>query len=739
MKKTILGCIAFFTLSLALFTAAYQGPYQYALEVGMRWEPVFLSGFYPIEPVGGVLERWTQGTSVIHFDGIAQNIPYLLTLRLSGGARPEELQPVLVTVTANAQPVATLHVNGVASPYRVILDPSKLRWDEDLIVQLQSSTFVPAWSIDDSQDTRPLGVVFERARLEPFGPGPIIPPWRILLYLDAGLTLILFLLEGHSAFGSAVRRYAFVGSLSMLAAALFVLWRDLIAQPDFSPIFFLSILFTLFVIHISRVFAEPLNRARAVFVPRWQFSNSDFRCALVLFSIFFFVGVAIAFNSLQYPFFWDDLHLVRPFSPRELGQAFVSTYDMDQLETPGYRPGYVLFNHLRASMFGESVLAHRLFEIALCSGYLAIVGLTAIALGFRFWQALFGGILALATKNSWWNLVWITDGIRPYTGLVLAISVYLLILYLRRPSRWKLGLCILFAGVGLFTREEGLPIYLLIPAFGLMYLLIHSANETITSPRRSAVRFLSDLRHSRLYSRLPVIAALTLGLAIILLIYFALRATFVPGAPSQIRIDGWVQHIIWVLDPRGQVDDPLETIWFITLGLLMGVNLIWVSGLRRLQALFWLLCFVMAASPGAVATRANLLLYPITFFSLALVHIFTQIARVSRVATVTLSIILCIVFFDSVARSRIAQQAVHPLSLDYIQNNNNFVYGHYALAKIPNTRIVELKNEFARLGIGSQTDFERVYPMLRQDAITNQRFEPSDAKPFQPRIGVLDP
>ena len=99
------------------------------------------------------------------------------------------------------------------------------------------------------------------------------------------------------------------------------------------------------------------------------------------FLLFVAVGTLVALSSLHYPWHRDDLHLIRTFTTDELMLSWHQTWDFDGLESIGYRPLTVLFNHTRASLFGEVMAAHRLFLITMFAVYLVLVGLVARRLG----------------------------------------------------------------------------------------------------------------------------------------------------------------------------------------------------------------------------------------------------------------------------------------------------------------------------------------------------------------------
>jgi hypothetical protein len=173
----------------------------------------------------------------------------------------------------------------------------------------------------------------------------------------------------------------------------------------------------------------------------------------LIFVIFFGAGTTLTYRSLSYPWHWDDLHLVRTFSTAELASVFRGNWDVDDIENSGYRPLTVVFNHLRAAAFGECVVAHRLFDVALVAAYLALLASLAMRLRLSYGGAVLGGILAISAKNNWWNLVWICDGIHAFMELLVLLAAYFTLSAVRKFAIWKIVLATLFAGLGLLVRD----------------------------------------------------------------------------------------------------------------------------------------------------------------------------------------------------------------------------------------------------------------------------------------------
>src|SRR5437879_1632617 len=157
------------------------------------------------------------------------------------------------------------------------------------------------------------------------------------------------------------------------------------------------------------------------------------------FILFLIAGIALTYPSLCYPWYGDDVHLIRSFSAKELAQTFTGDWDVDHIETPGYRPLTVLFNTFRAGLFGESVAAHRVFQIALVAAYFSVVAGIAMHLGMSYGAAAFAGVFTICTKNNWWNLVWIADGVHAFAGFLLVSAAYLSLSAVKKFAWWKIA------------------------------------------------------------------------------------------------------------------------------------------------------------------------------------------------------------------------------------------------------------------------------------------------------------
>lgn len=142
----------------------------------------------------------------------------------------------------------------------------------------------------------------------------------------------------------------------------------------------------------------------------------------------------MCFSNLNNGFYGDDLHLIRVFNSRELISVWSNSWDVDNIETPGYRPLTTYFNHIRATLFGENVVAHRLFLIALNSGYLCLLGYIYAKLGISKYFIILSGVLILTARNSAYHYGWLADGIHLVQGFLFVSSVIFLFRFFESKS-----------------------------------------------------------------------------------------------------------------------------------------------------------------------------------------------------------------------------------------------------------------------------------------------------------------
>lgn len=464
----------------------------------------------------------------------------------------------------------------------------------------------------------------------------------------------------------------------------------------------------------------------------------------VLFFFLLGLGLFLARDALANPWFWDDYHLIRVYSNQELARVFVGTWDVDGVETPGYRPGTTLFNHVRAGMLGENVLAHRIFIIGLFALAVTLWCGVAMQLGASMPAVALAGVITIAAQNNWYQLVWISDGVHNIVMVYLGIAALLVTSYVRSPRFWKLFLCVGAATIALFTREESLPILVVVPCIALYALCEPLIPNRLSRANLSAAW---EQRDRTIDRPLRGILRLAIVLLVVVVVYFFLRTLFVPWLPKSIDVRGWGKLVYWTLYPMGLPKDAgndqrIYLMWTFSLGILtMG----WFTLRDRLtqqRALFWFACAIVAATPGiAISSRPNIIFFPILFFSFALALLLFGWATRSRGARVAVIALSCFILLASANHNLIAQQVAHPRSLFYLFTAYDLMYSPNAKkVVIPNARRAELGALLAQANIHSAQEFATVYPQLSSQAKEAKRYAPTmDGQFFIPRIGFWQP
>src|SRR5688572_16405144 len=107
---------------------------------------------------------------------------------------------------------------------------------------------------------------------------------------------------------------------------------------------------------------------------------------------------------------YDDLHQIRGYTAADFAGALRGRSDPDGIETRGLRPLNMAFNHAQYTLFGESVMAHRLFLAALHTLYAAGLALIARRFGLPLPFALLAAALAMCARYSVYHYVWLVEG-----------------------------------------------------------------------------------------------------------------------------------------------------------------------------------------------------------------------------------------------------------------------------------------------------------------------------------------
>jgi len=439
------------------------------------------------------------------------------------------------------------------------------------------------------------------------------------------------------------------------------------------------------------VVAVEESSARMTIAPRPMTAIRSVLAAALLAA----VALGIGWRSLDYAWHWDDLHLIRPYSAVEVAKSLVGTWDPDNIETKGFRPGTVVFNDIRARLFGESVRGHRVFLVLLFSIYLVSLGALVGRLGGPWWVGLLAGVLTLCSKNSFYHYVWIADGIHLVPALAFVAAAHLLLAYLDRGTGPVAALSAVLMLLALAAREDALALYPALVIIGAAYLRLFER------PREA-------------YVRLARYAGL---LAVTFLLVWVWRLMTVPSAPNfrvnRLVVDGLLTHVHWAVCLSGQAGTAPH--WFVGACAILCVTAMFLPRTQRLHSLMWLALAAITCLPGAVRIRANLLLFPISFYAIFVMLVVAGIARTSRTAAAVALMVLAIAAGVSVRASRLEQLSLHPMSSDHIFRDWQAVYSRIRFSSMPPDRERATKATLARFGIVDDTfDFKRWERDLRQ-------------------------
>jgi hypothetical protein len=432
---------------------------------------------------------------------------------------------------------------------------------------------------------------------------------------------------------------------------------------------------------------------------------------LLLFACLLGISLLTSQFSINGPFLWDDLHLIRVRTPQELARAWTETWDTDHIETTGFRPLTVTFDHLRALTFGESVVGHRIFLIVLFCVYLTLTGLLAQRLfGATFLLMLLAGLLTFFHLSSVYHYFWITDGIYLLSGTLMLGAILSLGNALRSGrGAWLLAawLCSVLA---LLTREDSLTIYPLLLWFGIAFAWIGPEGERRIVLRRVALGLFAA----------SMLAALAL--------YWWWRGAAVPDAAEltlQPRALLWAANQVvhnagdpgWLVAPWAPYLLAIR-LWNIWLGALAVAALVALRRAQRGQMLFWAATGFVSALPLMVTARANLLLLPVTFWGLLVATALAGFLHQSlTLAPRTCAVALTVLAVAAPAyASFLFQQEQQPGNLAWVCGNEEFIYGDWSHATIPEVRRESVQTELSAYGISSSQHFETLWRGLIRQA-----------------------
>lgn len=441
------------------------------------------------------------------------------------------------------------------------------------------------------------------------------------------------------------------------------------------------------------------------------------------FLAFAVVSLALAWPSLAWPMVYDDLHQIRRYTAADIAASFRGQSDPDRIETQGLRPLNLLFNHAQYLLFGESVVAHRLFLAALHALYATLLAFIARHFGLPLPFALLATALAMCARYSVYHYVWLVEGHHFLQGLLFELALIALLAGLHGAAPGKLAVPAALFLAAVLIREDTMA---LAPALIVLGYVQLGAG-----------------RRGRGLALLGAYAAL---LALVCLGLLAYRAAVAPQALKPgYDVLAMLTGVRRVLNPMGleHFNTPtrvLVLLWS-ALGPLLILGLFATRRSDRRQApLVWLALAVIACAPALTLRRDDLLFFPTAFVALFYGSALWELSRGSAVLRRGAAAVLVAGILGGSYLSRVYGQNFHPYSARAVWWNGKFIYGSYASrATIPPERRAAIARQLASVGIRNEAQLKVRLRRVVAEAIAQGRRTPQgDETVFFPRLPEED-
>jgi hypothetical protein len=435
------------------------------------------------------------------------------------------------------------------------------------------------------------------------------------------------------------------------------------------------------------------------------------------------LAMALAWPSLRWPMVYDDLHQIRAYSAADMAAAWRGRSDPDGIETRGLRPLNLAFNHTQYTLFGESVVGHRLFLAALHALYATGLALIARRFGLPLPFALLAVALAMCARYSVYHYVWLVEGHHYAQGLLFEGALVLLLVGLRRASAGPLVLSVVLLLAGVLLREDTLALAPILALLGYVGL------ETKRDRRR-----------------LFLLAGYGAVLALAGLALLGYRARVAPDAlPPGRDVMALLVSVRRVLNPMGlehfdAASHLLVVLWGAVAPLLILALFATRNAQQRRMPFVWLACALLACTPALTLRRDDLLLFPTAFVALFVGSALWELSRAGMGLRRAAAGLLVVGILGGAWLSRVYGQNFHPYSARAVWWNGKFIYGSYASrATIPPQRREAMARQLASVGIRNEVQLKTRLRRMVTEAIAEGRRTPRDDETvFFPRLPEED-
>ena len=187
-----------------------------------------------------------------------------------------------------------------------------------------------------------------------------------------------------------------------------------------------------------------------------------------LVGILLVIWSALFASTFRYPFYWDDFHLIRPYSASELLSVFHGVVDPDKIETPGLRPISTFLYNFQGSLLGENIVLQRIFMLALMGVFLWTVGILLLELGLRLIQVAIVLALFVFSRVFASVVLWISLSHIILAYIFIVLTAYFFVLWVKRRRGIFLFVMLTFAVLATFNREEAYTLPVILPLLWLI-------------------------------------------------------------------------------------------------------------------------------------------------------------------------------------------------------------------------------------------------------------------------------
>lgn len=428
-----------------------------------------------------------------------------------------------------------------------------------------------------------------------------------------------------------------------------------------------------------------------------NYLNTTIISILIWWLIF---GLKISFE----PFIWDDLSFFRNYTKEELLNSWKGNWDSDGIFSKNYRPIGLLYYHLTYLIFGENLFLFRSFVFAEIIVLLILTNQLFIILNFTKNQIIVFSVLLIFSKIFTTLVSWFTLSLLILTYILAILAIKFYFKSLQKKNNFYLIISLLFAGLGILSREE---LYILPILISLLYFYKFKINiENIFICLRSTFFFF-----------------------IIVFIHMILRKNFVPEAPhinfldnqiffgdAGIQFGGYIQAVKSSFLPMGYLSSSysdniqrlfsINWIGFILIALIWSLRIINLNK-NKLKKIFILILLVITSALPHIAIPRSFGIYLPSIFALMLISILinniynnnyilnTKLRYMSKILSI---LIFFIGIIGGIYRSNLHLESVNKFSNSIVQYDARMIY-EFKNASIPKDRYYKNKKHLENLNV----------------------------------------